>query len=689
MSLRRAGRLSAMMLAALLMVACGQVYRPVVIPCSAGGVPGCPPEPAPTPASFHAVFGISTNLPNAPGGAFQIDVGGDSIIAETPTSDQSAPNLGANPTYAAVLPNDTRLFVASAGSVEGLVDAVSYVAPAFQSTIATGFGPVANVNLPYQSSSITAISESGNLVTATLSAALSTMSNPAGYTIVITNVIIPNCLLPACNPNAYDGAFPLVSNNGTTITYSNPNTGLALGGLGGTATFPPQPVFLASSQNTAMYVANYNTNSIFAINTTANTVSNTATYPAVGVHPVSLAELPNGLKLYSANEGDNTVSSLTVQALTPNVVTVPAGVTLTNPVWVVARGDSQKVYVLTEGSATAQGELLTIDTATDTINPNPLPVGSGANFLYFDLYLNRLYVVNPATSMVYVFSDTGGANDTPVQLAAISFGLGSAPCPTGPSACVPTSVTSLTDGSRFYVASYQLATSCPDPFIGAASSCIIPGLTVFDAPSILPKITPALTLLTYPPFAADVATNQYQYGVPQVGSCASPVLPAVYAPGDTRFRVFTTSSEDASHVYVSMCDAGAIAVINTTDANVNGIGGGTTPADSLVTDLSTAVGVCTQTSCNTAATISAFSIANNVVTFQGANQFAAGQQITISGLSTGSYLNNLNLTVLGTGLTASQFEVDFTYSNVSLTSDSGTAVPLPPLQTPIFLLTGQ
>ena len=610
----------------------------------------------------------------------QIDVGGDSIIAETPTSDQSAPNLGANPTYAAVLPNDSRLFVASAGSVEGGVDAVSYLGPAFQSTQATGFGPVANVNLPYQASSITAISESGNLVTATLSAPLST---PVGYTVVITNVIIPNCSQPSCNPNAYDGAFALVSNGGTTITYSNPNANLAPGSIGGTATFPPQPVFLNSTQNTAMFVANYNTNSIFAINATANTVSNSV---AVGVHPVSLAELPNGLKLYSANQGDNTVSSVTVQTLTPNVVTVPSGVTLTTPVWVVARGDSQKVYVLTEGSTTVEGQLLTIDTATDTVNPNPLSVGAGANFLYLDIYLNRLYVANPATSMVYVFSDTGGANDTPVQLAAISFGPGSAACPLG---CSPTSVTALTDGSRFYVASYELAASCPDAFIGASSSCIIPGLTVFDALSITPKITPALTLLTYPPFAADVATNQYQYAVPQVGSCASPVLPAVYAPGDTRFRVFTTSSEDASHVYVSMCDAGAVADINTTDANINGIGGGTTPADSVVTDLSTAVGICTQTSCNTAATITAFSITNNVVTFQGANQFAAGQQITISGLTTGSYLNSLNLTVLGTGLTSSQFEVDFTYSNVALTSDSGTAVPLPPLQTPIFLLTGQ
>ena len=88
MSFRRVGRLAAMVLPILLCMACGQVYRPVVIPCSSGGVPGCPAEPAPTPASFHAVFGISTNVPNNPGGAMQIDVSGDSIIAETPTSDQ-------------------------------------------------------------------------------------------------------------------------------------------------------------------------------------------------------------------------------------------------------------------------------------------------------------------------------------------------------------------------------------------------------------------------------------------------------------------------------------------------------------------------------------------------------------------------------------------------------------------------
>ena len=233
MSFRRAGRLAAMVLPILLWMACGQVYRPVVIPCSSGGVPGCPAEPAPSPASFHAVFGISNNVSGYPGWASQIDVSGDTLIAETPVNGPDAPQGGGqNPTHAAVLPNNSRLFVASAGSFFGGVDGVLAFSPAFQSTIATGFGNVSSINLPSPTSSITAISEAGNLVTVTLSAPLTNV--PVGYTIVIANVAIPDCVPPACNPNAYNGAFPLLSTLGTTITYSNPNANLAAAS-GGTA----------------------------------------------------------------------------------------------------------------------------------------------------------------------------------------------------------------------------------------------------------------------------------------------------------------------------------------------------------------------------------------------------------------------------------------------------------------------
>src|SRR3984893_15552825 len=171
MSLRRAALLAAMVLPSLLWMACGQVYRPVVIPCSSGGVPGCPPEPPPAPANFHAVFSISTNVPGFPGWATQIDVSGDTVVAETTINGLNAPQgSGQNPTHAAVLPNNARLFVASAGTVSNGVDSVLSFTPQFQSTVATGFGPVSAVSLPNQTSSITAISESGNLVTVTLGA---------------------------------------------------------------------------------------------------------------------------------------------------------------------------------------------------------------------------------------------------------------------------------------------------------------------------------------------------------------------------------------------------------------------------------------------------------------------------------------------------------------------------------------
>ena len=608
----------------------------------------------------------------------QIDVSGDSIIAETPIN-VPTPRFGLNPTHAG---HSSQQFKTVCRPVraqcQGGVDVVSSFTPAFQSTGTPGFGPVTAITLPSQTSSITAISETGNLVTVTLSAPLNNVA--AGYAISHR---------AARNPTTagYNGTFPISSISGATVQYIAATTGLVACGpatIGGAcpssavASIPPQPVFLSTRQNNVMYVANYNSNSVFAINTASNVVSNTA---PVGVHPVSLAETPNGLKLYVANQGDNTVSSLNVQTLSPNTVT---GFTGKTPVWVVARGDSQKVYVLTQGD----GQLVTIDVATDTVTGS-LPVGAGANFIFFDPHLNRLYVTNPVNSTVYVFSDTGGANDTPHPAGGYLLRLGfSAPCPIGRH-CSPTSVTALPDGSRFYVASYQTAASCPDPFVSSSSACVIPGLSVFDATSLTPKITPALTLLTDPPFAANVPANQYQYAVPPIATCASPVLPAVYTPGATRFRVFTTASADSSHVYVSMCDAGAIADINTTDSNTNNTGGSGIPADTLVTDLPAQYGVCTQPSCDSVTTISAFSITSNVVTFQAANQFVPGQRVSISGLTTGTYLNGFTLTVIATGLSASQFECNFTYTDVGATSDSGNAVPLPPSQTPVFLLTGQ
>jgi DNA-binding beta-propeller fold protein YncE len=470
--------------------------------------------------------------------------------------------------------------VASAGSAVGGTDAVAAFSPAFQSTSGSGFSQVNTIGLPAQTATIAAISEAGNTVTVTLATPLSNL--PVGYTIVVAGVVIPSCVQPTCNPLAYDGSFPLASidGTGTIVTYAG-TAGLPAPLAGGTVTFSPEPVFLASTQNNAMYVANYNFNSVSAISTSSTSfVSNSA---PVGVHPVALAEMPNATKLYVANQGSNTVSSLNVANLSPNVVTNASGNAFSGntPVWVVARGDNQKVYVLTEGD----GQLVTVDTATDMVSSS-LPVGIGANFMVLDPNLNRLYVVNPATASVYVFSDTGGPNDTPTLLTPTPLtitGLSGTTTPAcaGCAAPVPVSVTALADGSRFYVASYQISTPCSDADVSAAS-CIVPLLTVFDAASLTPKYGSASTLtLLATPFATG------QFAVPLVDYCAAPIWPAVYTPVAARFRIFTAASVDSSHVYVGLCDAGTVADIIAVGNNTNNTGAGIA-ADTLIADLPTA-----------------------------------------------------------------------------------------------------
>ena len=676
MSFRRVGWLAAIALASLFSLSCGQVYRPVVIPIATN---------PPNPQNFHAVFGINSNVSSNPGSVLQIDVSGDSNIGVA--------NMGINPTHAAALPSNLRVFVASAGSaIPGDLDTVTSFAPAAQSTVATGIGSLTVFSLPNvgpnQSSAITDIREAtnSNTVTVTLSQAISLAA--VGGQIVISGV----------NIGSYNGNFVITSVSGNTIQYTNPIQGL-LETTGGTATIPIPtfcsylPDFVTTTQNTAVYVANYgveggstcahaSTDSVALLNPTTGTVQNIAYLNPAGSspapHPVAMAETPNAQNLYVVNQGDGTTPS-TVLNLSPTdlsqLASIPVGI---NPTWVVARLDNQRVYVLTQGD----GLLVPIDVATNTVLPSQtnLSVGAGANFLLYDSNLNRLYVTNPTTGNVFVYSATGGVdlsgnpNDTPKLLATIS--MGAAACPGG---CSPVSVTALPDGSRFYVASYRSESSCSDPNVGA-TACIVPMLTVFDAPSItvktggspLLKGSPSLSLLASPPFSAT------QYAVPPQSACA-PVTP--YNPGNigrnTRFRLFTTSSSDSSHVYVSLCDAGAIAIVATT---TNSINQGTNAPDTLVNNIAAPFGACSGVNCAFAAPITSFSITSNVVTFQTTtNNFIAGEQVQISGLGIGTYLNGQVLTVVQTGLSNTQFSASsasFTHADVAPTTDAGTAIGL-------------
>ena len=463
------GVLAALALAVWLEISCGQVYRPVVIPISIT---------PPNPANFHAVFGISVNAPLNPGTALQIDVAGDTTIGVA--------NMGVNPTHAAVIPNNSRVFVASAGSLfPGDADMVTAFSPAAASTTATGFGTPTTFTLPY-----------GSL-----------------------------------------------------------------------------PVFLNTSQSNTMYVANYGTNSVTALNLGSNLVGISS---QVGVHPVAMAETGDGQNLYVLNQGSNTVTDLSTTDLS-TVATIPVGNT---PVWAVARPDSSRIYVVTQGD----GQLYTIRTDTNAVVSNQSVGGAGANLVVYDKSRNRLYVTNPSASAIYVFDAT---TDPPTPLGSTTgaITISAPPIPAGTTPCVsatctyssvmPVSVAALPDGSRFYVASYVTAAAgspCPDPSITAAG-CLIPQVTVFDAASLAVKTTIFPLLPTTNPVTSGFA-------VAPVAFCA-PVFP--YTPANARFRMSAATAEDSSRAYASICDGGSVAIINTTTSTLST--SSTNTPDTLVYDL--------------------------------------------------------------------------------------------------------
>jgi DNA-binding beta-propeller fold protein YncE len=467
MSLRRVSILAAIGLAVWLEISCGQVYRPVVIPINVT---------PPNPANFHAVFGISANAPFNPGSALQIDVSGDTIIGVA--------SMGVNPTHAAVIPNNSRVFVASAGSLfSGDADVVTAFSPAAASTTATGFGTPTVFTLPYGS----------------------------------------------------------------------------------------QPVFLSTSQSSNMYVANYGTNSVTALNLSSNVVSISG---SVGVHPVAIAETADGQNLYIANEGSNTVTDLSPLDMS-TLATIPVGNT---PVWAVARPDSLRIYVVTQGD----GQLYTIRTDTNAVVSNQSVGGAGANFVLYDKSRNRLYVTNPGAGAVYVFDATTDP-PTPLSSSTGAIAIATPPIPAGTTPCVsgtcsyssvmPVSVAALSDGSRFYVASYVTAAAgspCPDPSVSAAG-CIIPQVTVFDAGSLAAKTT------IFPLMPTTTATSAF--AIAPAAFCA-PVFP--YTPANSRFRMSAAAAEDGSRAYASLCDGGSVAIINTTTSTLST---GTNSPDTLVYDL--------------------------------------------------------------------------------------------------------
>jgi YVTN family beta-propeller protein len=262
------------------------------------------------------------------------------------------------------------------------------------------------------------------------------------------------------------------------------------------------PSFVATTESATVYVANSGNNTVSAISIISNVVEPPLSGIPVGVNPVALAETPNEQYLYAANRGDGGGGSVTSINPVDRSINPPiANANWVSPVSVVARSDSNRVYVLDQGS----GMVSAIDTASATV-VNSVSVGVGANFMIYDPTRNRLYVSNPAKNTV-TYLDASSVTDA---LSAVVIDVVN-----------PISVAALPDGSRAYVSSASVS-----------GGNVTSRVTVINALDGSVKATIPVTTV-----ARVCASNPSELSI--------------------------AASADSSRVYVGNCDAGNVAIIQT------------------------------------------------------------------------------------------------------------------------------
>ena len=453
------------------------------------------------------------------------------------------------------------------------------------------------------------------------------------------------------------------------LSASSPGTTINLVQLCDNLGCPPiTPVFVHSTQSNRMYVANSGNGSISVIDTSLNIVVNTfAVSPANTGNPlpspdrlsqpIALAELPNGMRIYSANKGTNSVSSINTQDGTINrVISLPAA-----PVWIVANVDNTHVYVLDSADT-----ISVIDTTTDTIVSSVSAGSAGGNLnqLVYEPVMNRVYATDanspqPALALFDVASQGNLPNSTLVPhgpgKAPITPALGS----TCTSAPVPTSVTVLGDGTRAYVASYQ-----------------------DDGTQICTQAT-----------VVDTGTGLVTKTIPLSQTVLSPGILSQTDCGGARFRVYATSSLGGTNsnfkVYVSQCDAGTVAII---DAFALGIGPNPHPADwfagwvpSPVSSFPSSQVTITAISAPQVQSCPATTPAAVTYTYSllSGPTLQPGMTVYVTGMKNSANDGAFPIT----SATSSTFTVNNTCPAVDSSAQSGNGSVIPP-QNPVFLVTG-
>ena len=263
--------------------------------------------------------------------------------------------------------------------------------------------------------------------------------------------------------------------------------------------------------------------SVGVVSTASNSLTNIV---SVGNNPDALAVTPDNKKLYVANQGSNSISGFDILALGLSPRTVTGS--FNGPLWVIARSDNQRVYVLN-----GNGVVSTIDT-TSTAGPDNVIDASvsapNAAYMLYDGNKNRLYIPGGSQLTILDVSQstpqllTGG----PIAIPTVAPSLRGTtdPCSaTSAQTLTVAAVAALPDGSRAYVGAYYKD----------ASGNFCPQVTVIDVASN--TIKSSTTVPGFPAFDAFCST--------------------------TRFRLTMAAGGDSSRAYLSSCDGGNVNIIDT------------------------------------------------------------------------------------------------------------------------------
>ncbi len=357
-------------------------------------------------SGFTGATGVFFGSVNTPAASFIVN-SDNSITATTPAHSALAVNVMVQAPSGTSASSPQSVFTFQGDLLGWVINVLAHTVTQFNVTTNTF---IANDAINSNPADI-AVSPDGTRIFVTDSAAsgLTVANSQTGATIagIITGVS-PDAILIV--PNGQTGYVVNIGSN--TVTCFNVNTLLV------TATIPVGfgPVGMAL-HGTTLYVTCNNSNAVFVIDTTTNTVVGLPI--AVGTLPVGIVVTPDGSKVYVANVNSNNVSVIRTSTNTV-IATIPVGA---GPSGLAVTPDSSLVLVTNETSNTVS----VINTATNTVIMT-IPVGTNPVAAVVTPDGTKAYVANSGSGNVSVINTTSLMVSTTVTVGTtplfLAFGPG-------------------------------------------------------------------------------------------------------------------------------------------------------------------------------------------------------------------------------------------------------------------------